>query len=249
MRDLELTDAAIQSIHQLAVMAETVDEMEIGGRKFTDREIHRVNLDPDLPKALPFYGLAGLVGYLKADSAAAGALVHVVSPTKVEAVGVLEGDDKHLRRVFAVAESQLGAASGFAFNNAASVEQLNIALLTCFEPSKGDIAKLREFCASVRDTSELGLADDGVSQSVSAKSGVAAVLATAVRNPWQLAPFRTFAEVDQPLSPYVLRFFKSSEGPKAGLFETGNAQWKPAAVAAIATWLRSALGPEWKVLG
>lgn len=242
----DMDAGTVEAIATLTRAGTAIRNVEIAGRQFSERPLHRVPLDPDTPKALSFYTLAAFAAYLKADPAAAGMLVHVVTPTRVEAVGTLEGADKHIRRTLAVAECQLGNPLGFSFNTPAPMDTLNIALQTCFAP-KGDVDDLRKFCASVKSTEELGLADDGVSQQVQAKSGIAAVLDTKVRNPWQLAPWRTFPEIDQPLSPYVLRFVKDGD-PRGGLYETGNAHWRTEAVANIAAWLRGAL-VGWNVLG
>lgn len=249
-----LDGGAIEAVAKLAIRGESIDVTEIGGRTFTDKPIHRVNVDPDLPKALSFFSLAALVAYLKADPAVTDALIHVVTPMRVEAIGELEGVDKHLRRVLAVAECPIGNPIGFKFNDAMPMEALNIALQTCFEPGVGDVEELRVFCGSVASTSEVRVSDDSVSQEVNAKAGLVALSSVKVKNPWSLAPFRTFSEVQQPTSPFVLRFFKGENGPRGGIFETGNAQWKTVAVTALAQWLRGALNGEtdpakWRVLG
>lgn len=251
MAESTLDNDAVTAVARLAREGAKVQQLTIGDRQFTDRNIVRVPLDPDLPKPLSFYTLDAFAKYLKADPAAGAMLVHVVSPSRVEAVGVLEGTDKHLRRQVAIAECQVGNPQGFKFNDAVSLESLSIALQTCFAPQVGAIENLRKFCASIKSTEEIGIADDGVSQEVNAKAGIAAVVPVTVNNPWLLAPFRTFAEIDQPTSPFVLRFFKSAEGgaPRAALFETGNAHWKTDAVMKIATYLRISLGDFWQVLG
>lgn len=244
-----LTGTAVQEVAELAERAAAVQRIECEGRQFTDREIVRVDTDPRLPKALEFYTLAGLLSYLQAeDFGEDRPLVHVVSPVRVEVVGGRIGRDGHLRRQYAVATCKSAVLQGFSFNQFHAMDTLHIALQTCFEADAGDIEELRKFCASVRSTAEVGVADDGVSQSVTAKAGVAAVVTTGVRNPWELAPWRTFAEITQPTSPFVLRF-KQGDAPTGGLFETGDASWQPNAVAAIAKHLRAALGDGWAVLG
>ena len=60
------------------------------------------------------------------------------------------------------------------------------------------------------------MADDGVGQTVTAKSGVTRTTKVDVKNPWMLAPFRTFPEVAQPESPFILRMDKDSQ---CALFE------------------------------
>lgn len=242
-----LSATAVEQIAALAQKAQAPQTTEVGEYTFTARDLKRVNIDPARPETLEFYTLDGFAAYLKAENEA-DLVVHVVSPTRVDAVSKLLGEDKHLRRNIARAVCKNAVLHGFSFNNPVSLELLAIALQTCFEPGRGKIDELRAFCASVRSTQEIGTDDDGVSQQIAAKSGIVAVQPTRVNNPWSLAPWRTFAEIAQPESPFILRFIKAEEA-RAGLFETGDARWQVEAVKSIAAKLRELLGTAWTVLG
>jgi len=248
-----VTGTAVKEIAELAELASKVQLVDVPNAKYADRELYRIDADPKLPKALEFYTLDGLVGYLDAEYGKAEPaelpLVHVVSPVRVDVVSRFVGEHKHLRRHVASALCHSATLAGFQFDQFVPLDTLAIALQTCFEPEAGEVEELRRFCASVRATASIQVADDGVSQAVEAKSGIAAVQTTGVKNPWQLAPWRTFAEVAQPLSPFVLRFKESEGKPLAGLFRTGDARWQVEAVASIATLLREELGDGWSVLG
>lgn len=243
-----VTATAVNEIAALAERGAEVQRFTVGDAEFADRALVRINSDPQRPETLEFYTLAGFVKYLEAEDEDTRPLIHVVNAGRVDAVSELYGADLHLRRNPARAVCKNAAMHGFSFNNAVPIELLTIALQTCFEPGRGQIDDLRQFCASVRSTSEIGVDDDGVSQSIAAKSGIAATLPTRVNNPWRLAPWRTFSEIPQPESPYILRFIKGEE-PRAGLFETGDARWQVEAVEAIAKQLRVLLGQDWKILG
>lgn len=245
---------AIENVAELAKRAAEVQEFKYttpggnGERRFTDKTLVEVRLDPRMPEAIKFGALTPFRDYLLADEAATGLLVCVVSPYRVDAFSKLEGTDKHLRRLVAIAECQPSTA-GFRFNAFEEMSPFNIALQTCFVPSEGRIEELRKFSASVKADAEIRIDDDGFSQQVTAKAGVAAVTGVQVQNPWELAPWRTFAEVEQPLSPFILRFQREDGEPvEAGLFETGNQQWRNVAIARVAAWLRTGM-PGWKVLG
>ena len=58
------------------------------------------------------------------------------------------------------------------------------------------------------------------------------------KNPAPLRPLRTFPEVEQPVSPFVVRF---KEGKKAALFNADGGAWKVAAVKSIGSFLRKEL--------
>lgn len=257
---MTLDASAIIELRDLAQEADVPKTISIGEYTYAKDAagaLVRVNEDPQAPKTLEFFTLQAFADYLKAEDEDTRPLVHVVSPVLVEAVSKLYGGDEHLRRVPARAVCTSAVLKGFAFNTPVALEALNIALQTCFAPDLGDIIGIRKFCAAVRATAEIGTADDGVSQEVQAKRGVAAIQNTPVNNPWQLAPFRTFSEVPQPLSPFVLRFRESEGAPVAGLYETGDARWQVDAVKAIARQLRVLLGTGelaegeegWTVLG
>jgi hypothetical protein len=59
----------------------------------------------------------------------------------------------------------------------------------------------------------------------------------------KLAPYRTFREIAQPASLFVLRLQTSRHGdkPECALFEADGGQWKLEAIQALATYLRTAL--------
>lgn len=249
MSDTSVTATAVKEIAALAREGASVQKFLYAGRDYTDRAIYRVDVEPRQPTPLAFFTLAAFAAYLAAEtSETPRPLVHVESPTEVSAVSLLTGSDRHLRRRLAVAQCS-PQLRGFSFDERCDLDELAIALQTCFAP-EGQVEQLRKFCAAVRATDSVGVDDDGVSQTVNAKRGIAAVQETAVNNPWMLAPWRTFAEVRQPLSPFVLRFHGREGGlPSAGLYETGDARWQVEAVSSVAATLRNLLGPEWQVLG
>lgn len=247
MGDTSLTATAVQEVAALAKEASVLQTIEAGNHTFTDRPMLRLQSDPSLPTAVDFYTLDGLAGFLEAEPDSNG-IIHVVSPTEVRVLGALTGADAHLRPIHARAICQTAQIRGFQFNSYVDMETLAIALQTCFEAKVGRIEELRKFCASVKSTNEIGTADDGVSQTVSAKRGIAAILETPVANPWDLAPWRTFPEIPQPTSSFILRFRYDEEEP-AGLFETGDLSWKVDAVKGIAGYLKSKLPATAVVLG
>jgi len=83
------------------------------------------------------------------------------------------------------------------------------------------------------------LTSPGVSQSVTARAGLARVAEVPVTNPVTLRPYRTFAEVEQPASPFILRLKrKDGEMPQCALFEADGGKWKIEAIQNIARALR-----------
>ena len=66
-----------------------------------------------------------------------------------------------------------------------------------------------------------------------------------------LAPRRTFPEVDQPESPFVLLVKQSREGmmPEIALFEADGGLWKLTAIQNIKDYLKAVLEVEVPVIG
>jgi hypothetical protein len=84
--------------------------------------------------------------------------------------------------------------------------------------------------------------DNGVSQSVTAKVGVATVGQVEVPNPVALMP-RTFVEVEQPESNLI---FRMQNGPRYALFEADGGAWKVQAMKNIKDYLLAALEEEFE---
>ena len=70
------------------------------------------------------------------------------------------------------------------------------------------------------------------------KSGVASLAKATAPNPVTLRPYRTFTEVAQPSSQFVLRINKDAE---LALFEADGGKWKLEAIKNIADYLKTGL--------
>ncbi|HUW08460.1 MAG TPA: hypothetical protein VM537_01965, partial [Anaerolineae bacterium] len=79
-----------------------------------------------------------------------------------------------------------------------------------------------------------------VSQTVSVRRGMSQTTQVVVPNPVTLKPYRTFREIDQPESPFLLRARnpKNEEGvPEFALFEADGGAWRLTAVERIKDYL------------
>ena len=93
--------------------------------------------------------------------------------------------------------------------------------------------------------------DDGMTQIVQARAGVALVSDVAVPNPVLLCAYRSFRDIVQPSALYVLRVNggKVNGLPEVGLFEADGGAWRLTAVERVRDWLVAALPPAVAVLG
>jgi hypothetical protein len=111
-----------------------------------------------------------------------------------------------------------------------------------FSP-EGDRAKVLSIVGNIKEESVKNTGDDGVTQTVTARAGIARVENVEVPNPVMLYPYRTFREVAQPGSLFVLRLRTGQVAPTCALFEADGGRWRLEAIDRIAAYLREKL-PE-----
>ena len=91
--------------------------------------------------------------------------------------------------------------------------------------------------------------DDGVSQTVTAKSGIATVANEVVWNPFQLRVLRSFPEIDPLPEPLLLRFKSRPNAiPDAALFSVFPNAWKAAVAREVKAWLDARIPDDVSVL-
>lgn len=215
-----------------------VREVAIDGNNYLTRPLH---LPPEEPSAstLMMQTLTGLVDYLKGEPESGMPLyLQIISPTRVEIVSPVAG--RHLNRhKFAIADCG-SIFKPFQFGSFLSSENFIINLQSQFVATDGRAVVLR-VVGNVKDESVKTVGDDGVTQQVTAKVGVARVENVEVPNPVVLKPFRTFPEIEQPDGQFVLRLRSSRDLPEAALFEADGGSWKLDAISSIKTYLSERL--------
>lgn len=116
----------------------------------------------------------------------------------------------------------------------------------CFQT--GDQAKVLSFLSRLRVGSDIQRTDDGVTQRVQVKAGVAHVENAELPNPVSLAPWRTFPEIEQPVSPFVLRLQQSGDEVLAKLTDSSGGSWRVDAVSRIAQLLTASFSSrDWNI--
>lgn len=211
---------------------------KVGEQHFSTNRLNLIE-DPT-PSPLQVRSLSGLVEYLLSEfdkDEFAQRMVHVVSPTEVVAFGTYNGNYK--RNDYIEASAMLPA---FTFDRFYDSEDFNIKLQSAFVKNK-DRDIMLKVVGNIKEEAVQTVGDDGVSQSVVAKTGVATVGNVLVPNPVILAPYRTFVEVIQPESEFI---FRMKQGPSCALFEADGGAWKLVAMRNIKDFLEAALEQEIK---
>lgn len=197
------------------------------GRTFaTGGEVYNLP-DPSLKPtaaALTFRTLTGLVDYLNADpDQLATPLIHISKHDTVVVTSPLFGDRRQRENV-AIAEFSL---KKFEFGQYMTVEDFNIGLMALFVETD-DLVRVLKLVGNITESEVITHVDDGVTQQVTARTGIANIEFADVPRVVQLAPYRTFADIEQPVSPFLLRLKKSKDGnpPVCALFECDGGRWK-----------------------
>lgn len=213
----------------------TPEFLEFDGFEYSSHPLHLPPPEPRL-KPLDVNTLTGVIQYRK-FLASEPLFIHVASPTQVYVLSPADGRHKQ-RDVHVDADCDAIIGRGFKFGEFMEIEQFIINLQSQFVDDENR-AMVLACVGNLASENVRTLADDGVSQAVETKNQLAQRNVTRVPNPISLRPYRTFPEVEQPASEFVLRLRQGKEGelPKAALFESDGGRWKLAAITAIAEWI------------
>lgn len=199
---------------------------------------------PDEPAVLKVHSLQGLVDYIAANRdelKGAECMIHVVSPTCVRIISKLQPRAK--RFTYLEAEA-LDHVQGWT-ERWVPLEEAIIGLQSRFAEG-GDRARVLRVLGNVTEKAEVNVLDDGISQQVTTRAGTTGMKEESpVPNPVMLRPYRTFSEVEQVESPYLLRMRSGAhEGRQSqvALFEADGGAWELEAVQVVASWLQGQVG-------
>lgn len=239
----EIEAGAILEIERLVREADG-KLLEIGGRTFCTRSLHNPP-EPqpeEIPATLVFHTLQSLAEYAR-DKIDRGYMdrrnifVHVVSPTQVDLRTGIFGENNQ-RACLAQAKH---TPSGFVFGKWYDMEMMNILLQSLFEPTDGRRAAL-SVVGTVKHEAVQTADDTGTTQKVTAMKGIVTTAKVEVPNPIMLRPYRTFIEIDQPDSPFVLRMTGGGDKPLlATLIEADGGRWEIEAIKSAKLFLAGEL--------
>lgn len=206
----------------------------VGEQVYSTQTLYAVK-EPS-PDTIGVHSLSGLVEYLKSKfDGDTKLMVHVSSPTEVVCFSSFNRD--YNRKELIRADAMLPS---FNFDRWYGTEDFNIKLQSCFVANE-DRDIMLKVVGNIKEEAVNTIGDDGVSQAVVAKTGVATVANVKVPNPVILKPYRTFVEVEQPASDFI---FRMQSGPSCALFEADGGAWKLEAMRNIKQYLEEALKQE-----
>lgn len=225
--------------------------VEIGGRLYATSPVHDPRKAEPEPAPLGLSTLESLVEYVKGriDAGyidARKAFVHIVDPATVRLCSGIFGEFNQRATVAKVS----AVLPAICFQQFVDPETFNIMLLATFEENEGR-ADVQQLVGNLTTEGVKTLADDGVSQVATARTGIVQRATVKVKNPHLLKPYRTFSEVAQVESPFILRLRGGSADtlPTVALFECDGGRWRLEATERIKKHLVAALGDLVPVYG
>lgn len=222
-----------------------IQSFEVPGPNGTIQTVYNKNLytppEPSAITTITSQSLSGLLQFIdNADPEIYNfEFIHVVGPGRVELQSIPQGFNQERTTYYQC----LYPASGvklFEFGSYQSLEDFVPQLLSRFVQDS-ELKDLAEFISSVSISDSIEHIDNGMSQSVVVKSGLAKLSHAQFPNQLNLMPCRTFCEISQPPSSMILRTRKSGDTILMALLLTDNGNWQKLACDYIATYLQESL--------
>ena len=178
--------------------------------------------------------LTSLVDYIKGniDTMADRVIVHVESPEVVYLFSQLNENREREYLVKVTAQ-----VPKFSYGRFIEHEEFCINVQAKFiNDPETDKELILQFAGTVEQGSVAEYGDNGVTQKATVRTGIASKTDAIVPNPVKLRPFRTFMEVEQPVSEFIFRMAEGS-GITCALFEADGGAWKNTAMQNIKKYL------------
>jgi hypothetical protein len=228
-------------VEKIVSLAEPSVRVEEDGRVYSDKQL--VEIKTPLITPITVQTLAGFRDLYKLhNKETEPAFIHIQDYSSVWLTA--REPDEWNRRPALVHAQIPNDAPRFRFGTWMDPDEFVIGLMTLFDDAAygvnhGRVVKLVSGLAAEAVTISN---DDGYSQQVVTKQGMVSKTEEKVSPRVSLAPFRTFHEVAQPSSDFILRLrSRSGQMPSCALFEADGGAWKMEAIKNIKEYFEKEL--------
>lgn len=217
--------------------------VNLGDETYTDKDLHRIPFELTA-RPLQVHTLTAILDYITSgcdeqeDDINRKFVIHVENQKTVRLYHELNSDKVRECLLEACVEP-----SCFPFGRWLNVEDFIIQMQSHFVDSWA-VDSLIQLVSNIVDENSVTTTDDGKTQQVTARSGIALVKKEDVPNPIDLAPYRTFNEIEQPESSFVFRIRKGDKGIEAALFTADGNAWINDAIIGIRDWFAQEIPVE-----
>lgn len=212
--------------------APTIHEVE--GSVYSNQQLVHIQDKKPMPKCIDLTGLDSICKMVRNEAEHVGLqiFIQVKDYKSVSVFTELDEDEDRLYLYNCVADTPAVAMGRFmAYENAV------IELRSLYIPNKGT-EYLLQLLSSISNESKVTSSDNGVTQQVEARSGIALNSMVKIEPRVTLQPFRTFVEVAQPESEFLLRINDRGE---IGFFPADGGVWKLEATRNVAAYFEDKL--------
>lgn len=206
---------------------------EIAGETYADAQLTRIPPHVDRPDCIEVSGLDGICKLIRTELAKLDTIVMVQAKAHnmVEVMTTYQPDFSRNMLYRAKADAP-GLRTGYRDRETALIE-----LRSLFIPNDGT-EYLLDLLSRMTDNNSVTTRDNGVTQEVEARQGIALNTRVAIKPRVNLRPFRTFLEVQQPESEFLIRV-DAENG--IGFIEADGGIWKLEAKGNIAKYFEAHL--------
>ena len=203
------------------------------GYTYTDKELNVIE-EPQVP-TLTFHTLDGLIYALKAEyqNFNGPILIDVTDEENITVFSAISDIDRQREMPYKVRAEVVDIP----FDRKLDYETMMITLKSKFVDTP-ELRDLVQLLGTITEENNAMLSDDGFTQTVVVRKGIALKDNKAVNPIVKLKPYRTFCEVEQPESEFLIRL---SEGGYVALYEADGGAWKLQARRNVADYLKTAL--------
>ncbi|GHV35039.1 hypothetical protein FACS1894187_06870 [Synergistales bacterium] len=191
----------------------------IDGHNYSDNPLYEVKKPKPAPESITVATLSSVAELIRREEK------HFVTPTFIEILSAREllvystydVKDEFNRRTY----YNVKCGAPMFIPGWYEREDIIIKLMSLFDKTP-DLDYVLDLISKISQNSSVETADNGITQKVTARQGVELKETTAIKPIVSLKPFRTFLEVEQPESKFLLRV---GEHVKIGLIEADGGKW------------------------
>jgi hypothetical protein len=221
-----------EAIEKIVSLAEN-KTYEINGQTYSERNLLRIPPHVDSPSKISVHGLDSIIKLIRTeiDRLNTTLFIEVAGPRGVN-VFTTYGPDFSRDFLYSSACDVPEFHEGWRDQQQALIE-----LRSKFIENEGSLYLL-SLLSRITSENKVSSEDNGVTQTVEARQGISLAQMVTVKPRVALRPYRTFLEVVQPESEFLLRL---DEKGSIGLFEADGGMWKMEAKDCIALYFQEQL--------
>ena len=215
------------------------ETIQVNGKDYSTIEITPIK--EEKCDAITVFNLDSIIKYLKDDPdnyKEKIKIINIISPVEVVVESTLFGDFKQREEYIFTDYTDL--VPDIYFGKYMGIEEFIIMLKSKFILTD-NLENIIKIVGNVSDENITNYNDDGITQKVITKTGIARLGEVALPSKLNLKPYRTFIEIEQPESEFLLRAKKGYEGIEFALFEADGGAWKKDAIKSISKYLNDNL--------